>query len=226
MYLISRAAFAAAAALSSVFAAAETTTLLQNGDLSAWEYQKFDGIPETKYETRFDESLGATAVFANGENAASGYIRRVAINAAKTPWLHFRWRADAAGDGFDRRAKDGDDYAMRVYFAARDGLKYKSLSLVRANAARGETWQSPYSKWYNDLRIYVVGDETGEWRTFSVNLSELWRELFGDAPEEFGLVGFMTDGDSAGVKMRARYGDIVLTDSETPPFADLADSAN
>lgn len=202
-----------------ISAAAATVILLQNGDMSAWEYQKFDGVAETKYETRFDESLGAAALFANGENGASGYVRRVNLNPEKTPWLHLRWRADIAGEGFDEKTKDGDDFAMRVYFAARDGLKYKSLSLARARGRRGETWQSPYSKWYNDLRIYSVGSETGEWRIFSANLAEIWRELFGDAPEEFGLVGLMTDGDSAGVQMRARYGGIVLSDSEESPFA-------
>ena len=207
-------------------AAAETVTLLANGDLSAWEYQKFDGIAETKYETRFDDSLGAAAVFADGNGGASGYIRRIGLSANKTPWLHFQWRVDAAAAGFDQREKDGDDFAMRVYFAARDGLKYKSLSLVRARGKRGDSWESPYSKWYNDLRIYVAGDDVGEWKTFSVNLADLWRELFGDLPHEFGLVGLMTDGDSAGVQMRARYGGIVLTDSEESPFGTFGTFGN
>ena len=204
-------------------AAAETVLLLPHGDLSAWEYRKFDGIAETRYESRFDESLGAAAVFAVGGESASGYTRKMEINAQKTPWLHFQWRIDAAAAGFDERTKGGDDFALRLYFAARDGLKYRSLSLVRANARRGESWESPHATWFNDLRIYAVigGDSAaGEWQTSAVNIAALWEKLFGAPPPVLRLVGLMTDGDSAGVQMRARYGAIVLSDSEQSPFAD------
>ncbi|MGI9297245.1 MAG: DUF3047 domain-containing protein, partial [Gammaproteobacteria bacterium] len=100
-------------------------------------------------------------------------------------------------------------------------LQYQSLSLVRAQGRRGDSWRSPYSQWFNDLRIYAVaggGAAAGEWRVSAVNLFALWRELFGDAPRVLGLVGLMTDGDSAGVAMRARYGAIVFSDSPESPF--------
>lgn len=211
------------AAASCLTATAETLALLRDGDLTAWEYNAFDDIAETQYETRYDESLGAAAVFATSDKGASGYIRRMEMDIQKTPWLHLQWRVDATGDGFDERVKEGDDFALRVYFAGREGLvKYKSLSLVRAQGQRGDKWQSPYANWFNDLRIYAIGGgavATGEWQTSAINLAALWQELFDDTPRTLGLVGFMTDGDSAGVAMRARYGAIVLTDSAQSPFA-------
>ena len=195
--------------------------LLEGGDLSSWEYRSFDDIAETGYEVREDEELGGTAVFADSQSGASGYTREISVTPQETPWLHFQWRIDEAGGGFDERTKSGDDFAFRIYFAARDGLRYKSLSLVRAQAERGESWKSPYARWFNDLRTYTVigGDEaTGEWRVSSVNLSEVWRELFKEEAPLLELVGFMTDGDSSSSRMKARYGDIVLTDSSLPPF--------
>ncbi len=216
-----RRVFAAAVLFLACNAAAETVTLFSGGDLSAWEYRSFSGIPETEYRAAADAELGSAALFANSGKGASGYIREMPLNPQKTPWLHFQWRIDEAGEGFDERAKNGDDFAFRIYFAVRDGLKYKSLSLVRSQGRRGDSWQSPFAAWFNDLRIYAaIGgkDARGAWQTTSLNLAVLWKKLFGETPQTFGLVGIMTDGDSSGVLMRARYGAIVLSDSPTPPF--------
>lgn len=205
-----------------VFNLASAQPLLQNGNLDAWEYQSFDDIPQTDYQVLKDDSLdGKNVVFANSQMGASGYIRKVQINLETTPWLHFQWRIDETGGKFDEQTKDGDDFAFRIYFAARDGVRYKSLSLVRAQAQQGTTWKSPYAKWFNDLRIYAVigGDEpSGQWQSVSVNLSMLWKELFQDEPPVLELVGFMTDADSSASSMNARYGDIILTDSPLSPF--------
>lgn len=195
--------------------------LLRGGDLSEWEYHSFDDIHPTDYEVRADDFLETDVVFADSAQGASGYIRKIGITAEDSPWLHFQWRVDAAGGDFDERQKSGDDFAFRIYFAARDGLRYKSLSLVRAQDRRGAAWQSPYGGWVNDLRIYAAigGDEPlGEWHTVSLHLPDLWQELFDAPPPELGLVGLMTDGDSAGVQMRARYGAIALSNSKEPPF--------
>lgn len=204
--------------------AAETVSLLRGGDLSAWDYHSFDGIAETKYEVRRDDSLGAMALFANSDNGASGYVRKLTLDLSQTPWLHFQWRVDLADGGFDEKTKTGDDYAVRIYFAARDGIRYKSLTLVRSGGGRrGDSWRSPYSGWWNDLRVYVfAGGEAaaGEWRNAAVDVFSLWRRLFGDVPPAIGLVGLMTDSDNAAVQMQTRYGDILLTDSQKSPFGE------
>ena len=202
-------------------AAAETITLFSGGDLSAWKYESFRGIAETTYRTGEDAELGGAALFAESRAGASGYVLEAPLNLQKTPWLHFQWRIDEAGGGFDERKKDGDDFAFRIYFAARSGIKYRSLSLVRAQGRAGESWASPYARWINDLRIVAVigGEEAaGKWRTTSVNLQKLWREQFGEDAKTLGLAGIMTDGDSAGVVMRARYGAMILSDSASSPF--------
>ena len=212
---------AAAFCFAAAGAAAETVTLFSGGNLAEWEYHSFDGIAETTYRPAPDPELGGAALFAESRGGASGYILKTPLSLQKTPWLHFQWRVDEAGGGFDERKKNGDDFAFRIYFAARSGLTYKSLSLVRAQAAAGESWKSPHAKWFNDLRVVAVvggGAARGEWQTASVNLEKLWREQFGEDAPVLGLAGIMTDGDSAGVIMRARYGAAVLSGSAAPPF--------
>ena len=209
------------AALLTPSVAAETITLLANGDVSAWEYQTFDDIVPTHYQAAEDKELGQTVLFANSDQGASGYFRKMPINLQATPWLHFQWRIDMAPGGFDERVKAGDDFAWRLYFTAKEGWVYQSMTLVRSQQRHGEWWRSPYNSLINQMWIYTAigGDAPlGEWQTTSVNLAVLWRDLFDAQAPPLDLVGFMSDGDSAGVQMRSRYGDMVLSASPTPPF--------
>ena len=210
--------FAAAGA-----ARAEVVTLLADGDVSGWQYKSLDDIPETRYRTAADDEAGRTVLFADSDRGASGYIsERDDLDLAKTPWVHFQWRVDAAGTGFDERKKSGDDYAFRLYFVARSGLRYRTLVLARAQGAAGESWRSPYSNFISEVVIHAFADSDsplGEWQTARINVAELWRDRFGaDADLKIGAAGLMTDGDSSGVKMRARYGAVILTASPESPF--------
>ena len=205
------------AALLSPAAAAEEITLLANGDIAAWEYQTFDDIPETAYRTADDADLGRPALMANSKQGASGYWRRVSLDLQKTPHLHFQWRVDEAGDGFNPREKPGDDFALRLYFISeRGGLSSSGIVLVRSHLRRGESWRNPYSNWLHDLHMHVFagGDSPlGKWQNESVDLRALWRQIYDKEPPIINAVGLMTDGDSSGVQMRARYGNIVLSSS-------------
>ena len=205
-------------------AGAETITLLANGDTSGWEYKSLDEIPETRYWTGPDEELGENVLFAASEKGASGWLlERDDLDFAKTPWVHFQWRVDAAGGGFDETRKSGDDYALRIYFAARSGIQFRTIVLARTQQAAGEFWESPYGNWLSDIFIHSVAgadSPAGEWQIGRVNMAELWRARFGaDAAMKAGAAGLMTDGDSAGVEMRARYGRILLSDSADSPFS-------
>ena len=207
-----------------VGARGETVTLLANGDVSAWEYQALDDIPETKYHSEFDPDLGANALFASSQNGASGWLmKREDLDLAKTPWAHFQWRLDVAGEGFDEGEKTGDDYAMRIYFVARSGVRYRTVVLARTQGDAGEARKSPYSNWLSDVFIHAFAGADApkeKWQTGQANIAEIWKTHFGEnANMKINAVGLMTDGDSAGVEMRARYGAIVLTDSETNPFS-------
>ena len=202
----------------------ETVTLLADGDVSAWEYHALDDIPETQYHSGFDPDLGAKALFAASQKGASGWLmKREGLDFSKTPWAHFQWRLDAAGEGFDEGEKTGDDYAMRIYFVAQSGIRFRTVVLARTQGTAGDSRKSPYSNWLSDVFIHAFagGDAPKEqWQTGRANMAEIWRRHFGeDANLKIDAVGLMTDGDSAGVEMRARYGAIVLTDSETNPFA-------
>ena len=205
-------------------ARAETLTLLADGDVSGWEYKSLDAIPETHYRAAPDADLGGSVLIAESVRGASGWLaERDDLDLSRAPWAHFQWRVDAAGGGFDETKKSGDDYAMRIYFVGRGGIRFRTLVLARTQQGPGDSWPSPFGNLLSDIVIHTfAGPESplGEWRTARVNVAELWRTHFGaDANLKIGAVGLMTDGDSAGVEMRARYGKIILSDSPASPFS-------
>ena len=208
-------------------ARAQTVTLLADGDVSGWEYVTEDDIPPTRYWTAADDALGESVLFAHSRKGASGWLlERDDLDFSKTPWAHFQWRVDAAGGGFDEGEKSGDDYPFRIYFAARSGLRFQTVVLARTQGAAGDSRKSPYSNFISDVIIHsFAGADSplGEWRTGRANMAALWRKHFGaDAGMTIGAAGLMTDGDSAGVDMRARYGKIILSDSPESPFSRTA----
>lgn len=207
--------------------AAESLTLLADGDVSAWKPQVFDGIPPTEYKTADDADLGAPALIANSQGGSSGFVLEKPVNVAAYPWLHFQWRVDEYGGGKDadgaqkERTKEGDDFPFRIYFIVGGYLTSRTLALAAGKGGVGDSWRSPYSAFTHELRIRLFtggGEADGMWRTESVNLHEAWIREFGEIPEEYRAVGIMTDGDNTGVIMRTRYGAIVLSDSSRLPF--------
>ncbi len=198
-------------------ATAETKVLLINGDVSSWRYIKFNNIPLTDYETVEDAQIGAVLA-ANSDGGASGYIWKGDIDLDKTQWLHFRWRVDVAAEGFDPRVRSGDDFAFRINIASR--YFRQMISLVRSQEDAGVFWESPYSGILNKAYIWVfAGGDTplGKWQTASINIAELWRDLFADKAK-IKFIGLMTDGDNTGSVMKAKYGEIMFSDSSVLPF--------
>ena len=202
------------ATASSMPAAAQDLVLLQNGDMTNWEYQTFKDIPPTAYDHRVtDDDESSLALYANSEQGASGYIRYQTIDLDATPWLQFRWRVDALALAGDETQKSGDDFAIRLYFVGQSGLQYYTLNLVYSQHANaGSTWVSPYAGFLRSITLYAFARHDparlGQWQTTTINLAELWRQHYGDA--EIGLIGIMTDSDNTAGHARSHYANIHL----------------
>ena len=153
-------------------AAAKTKVILANGDISSWRYHVFNNILPTRYKTEEDEKIGSVLT-ASGVGGASGYVLETELDLDKTPWLHFRWRVDAAADGFDEKIRGGDDFAFRIYLAGRIGLRYYSVLLFSVACAfaakRRRNLKSPYSGFLNKTYIYVFARRLTAWRMANDN---------------------------------------------------------
>lgn len=203
--------------LATAVAAADPLPLFTHGDVSNWEYQSFDDIPETTYRQITTED-GDSVLQAEADGSASGFIMRRELSLSETPWLHFRWRVLQAGSNAAEKTRAGDDFAWRLYFVGKSGLEYRTLNLVIAhNAAAGESWESPYAGFLRDIRLVAAAthrdQDLGQWQTTTLNVGALWRDAFGE-DSDIGLIGLMTDSDNTGTVMQVQYDSLFLSASE------------
>ncbi len=172
-------------------------------------------------------------VRAEAQDAASGLVRRVNLDAKRYPMLEWRWKAENVIEDGTVDRKDGDDYAARIYvtFAYDPGdlslgerVKYeaakavsggdvplRALSYIWANHP-GETdiVANPYTDWVMMVPVESGAENVGAWRMERRNLYDDYRQAFGEEPPAISGIAVMTDTDDTGATATAYYGDIVL----------------
>lgn len=193
------------------------------GDLSGWEPKRFAG--ETAYRlTR--EAGGGTVLEAISKGTASGLILARKIDLTKTPILIWRWRIERPVNPPDELSKEGDDFAVRVYFVV-PGAGFFSLypdSVVYVWASRqpaGASWPNPFTPKARMIAVDSGAARAGEWRTHRRNMREDFKAHFGRDITEVTHIALMTDSDNSGLSARGWYGDIRVApaapeDKKTP----------
>ena len=189
-------------------AAAEEIGRFSSGDLSGWTPKSFSG--ETSY--RLIEENGAIILEAVSNGTASGLFYEREIDLAKTPILFWRWRVPAPVNPPDELSREGDDFAVRIYFVT-PGEGWLSLpqSVAYVWASRqpeGSSWPNPYT---GNVRMVAVDSgsrHAGEWRIHRRNMREDFKSLFGRDIAEITHIAIMTDTDNSGLSARGWYGNI------------------
>jgi hypothetical protein len=195
-----------------------------------WQPLEFARVPRhTEYAVEPDE--GGFAVHARSSAAASGLIRRFAVDPRTHPILSWRWKVDGVVAGSDPTRKAGDDYAARIYVAFRyepervsllrrlrfralrmlnPDVPYGALNYIWATAApAGTTVESPYAG--NFVKLIAVQSGTGRagrWIEERRDVRADYRAAFGSEPPQVEGVAIMTDTDNTGASASAWYGDI------------------
>ena len=179
------------------------------GDLTGWEPKSFKG--ETRYRLAKDGG-GETVLEAVSKAAASGLVLERKIDVTKTPVLIWRWRIERPVNPPDELSKEGDDFAVRIYFLA-PGAGWLSFpdSVVYVWASRqpeGSAWPNPYTKKAHMVAVDSGARHAGQWRTHRRNMREDFRRYFGRDITEITHIAIMTDTDNSKLSARGWYGDI------------------
>lgn len=179
------------------------------GDLTGWELKSFEG--ETTYRLTKDGG-GETVLEAVSKAAASGLVLERKIDVTKTPVLIWRWRIERPVNPPDELSKEGDDFAVRVYFLA-PGSGWLSFpdSVVYVWASKqpeGSAWPNPYTKKAHMVAVDSGARHAGQWRTHRRNMREDFRRYFGRDITEITHIAIMTDTDNSKLSARGWYGDI------------------
>ncbi len=179
------------------------------GDLTGWEPKSFEG--ETRYRLTKDGG-GETVLEAVSEAAASGLVYERKIDVTKTPILIWRWRIERPVNPPDELSKEGDDFAVRVYFLA-PGAGWLSFpdSVVYVWASKqpvGSAWPNPYTKKAHMVAVDSGAKHAGQWRTHRRNMREDFKRFFGRDITGITHIAIMTDTDNSKLSARGWYGDI------------------
>jgi hypothetical protein len=174
---------------------------------------------------------GATVVRADADASASGLIRRLEIDPRAYPILEWRWKVANLVEKSAIDAKQGDDYAARVYVAFKydparvsvwNRVKYGIIRALYGEypphaginyiwATREPVGTRAWNAYSDRVRMIVVRSgaaDPGRWVSESRDVLEDYRAAFGEEPPPIAGVAIMTDTDDTGERAVAWYGDI------------------
>ena len=196
-----------------------------------WEPMTLGHAAPSSYTLVREEE--GVVIRAEAQDAASGLVRRVNLDAARYPVLEWRWKAENVIEAGTVDRRRGDDYAARLYvtfaydpsrLSFGERVKYeaakalsggdvplRALSYVWANHRREtEMVPNPYTDWVMMIPVESGAENVGAWRTERRNLYDDYRQAFGEEPPAISGIAVMTDTDDTGATATAYYGDIVL----------------
>ena len=181
-------------------------------DIIEWEPHSFEG--ETRYElTEVDarEAVHASCT----EETASGLFYEEEIDLSETPILEWEWRVDETFSGIDETAKEGDDYAARLYVVKEHTIarwRTRALNYVWASEMEvGADWPNAYASQAHMIAVRSGDDAGGGWRTERRNVVEDFERYHDRDLDEIDAVAIMTDCDDVGEDIEAWYGNIRFT---------------
>ncbi|MBI9086891.1 MAG: DUF3047 domain-containing protein [Desulfobacterales bacterium] len=197
-----------------------------------WKPQIFKKIPRhTDYRIVTDNDR--IVVSAESRNAASGLVRTIAIDPARTPILQWQWKISGILKKGNVTLKSGDDYPARIYVTFAydpdrvgffEKAKYEAarilygsyppagaLAYIWANKAPRESLSpNPYTDRVKMIAVQSGEANAGTWITESRNIVDDYQAAFGEPPPMISGIAIMTDTDNTGESATAWYGDIVF----------------
>lgn len=188
---------------------------------AGWKEHSFEG--NTSYGPGSGDCAGRLR--AESDSSASALIREVEYKLTDYPYLSFSWKVDGPVAGGDEKTKAGDDYSARIYLVFKSFLFFntKSINYIWANKlALGGAIQNAYTKNVWMIAVDSGPEKAGQWRSYTVNVLEDYRRLFGGDPPDVSAVAIMTDTDNTKTNAGACYGEIRALAS--PPEAPKAEN--
>lgn len=182
------------------------------GRLHGWESKEFAG--ETQY--RLTELDGHQVLRAESRGAASGLVRQIRVDLAKTPYLNWSWRIENTLGDLDEQSKAGDDYPARLYVVVSGGWAFwrtRSVNYVWASATpQGVHWPNAFA----GKNVIMVAQRSGtqgigQWHSEKRDVRADFQKYFGVSIRYIDAVALMTDTDNAGGHAVAYYGDIYFS---------------
>ena len=185
------------------------------------ERQPFDYPAEEKESYRYRVEKEDSNQYLHYEGTSAKHLNFPIINKDnidiyKTPILSWQWRVSEIPAGANEDVNDKNDAAASIYVVFDMGhvLFKKVPKSIRYTWSSTLKKGTELSKFFGNQKIIVVQsgrDGLGKWHTFSRNIVEDYKRLFGDDPPHKPLaILILSDGDSTGHPAEADYDNIQL----------------
>ncbi|MBI2438115.1 MAG: DUF3047 domain-containing protein [Lentisphaerae bacterium] len=189
-------------------------------NLDRWKSLSFPKIEKHSTYTVRKEGTNHLLV-ASSRASASGIMLTNAFDVQRFPMVTWRWKTDRVYEQADFRAKEGDDYPIRLYVmflydparaALATRVKYAlakavygeypplgALNYVWAGSGeKGKAYPSPYTDQSVMVPLQAGPERVGEWVDEAVNVVEDYRRFFGGEPPRLAALAIMNDSDNTG----------------------------
>ncbi len=157
-----------------------------------------------------------------GKHMSYPLINKEGIDIFETPMLSWKWRVHQAPKNANEDDDDRNDVAASIYVAfdmGRVALFKKVPKTIRYTWSSTLPEGTELSKFYGNQKIVVMGqgDNTnGDWKSFSRNIVEDYKRLFGDDPPAKPIaILILSDANNTNSPAKADYDDIMLHSSRS-----------
>lgn len=173
-----------------------------DGPVAGWTEVIFDG--RTEYADTGE------CVRAASRDAASGLVRREAVDLTERPVLTWRWRAEQPlrGAEADEQSKAGDDFLARVYVVHEGFFPWQTRAVNYVwtrEVAEGEHWPNPFAGQAVMVAVQSGEEGLGKWQAFRRDVRADFRRFHDKDIDAVDAVALMTDTDNTGGRARACY---------------------
>ncbi len=200
--------------------------------MDMWDTLTFPKIDNITNYTIIDDGI----LKIESDNSASGLKFSKTFNVFESPVLTWRWKVENIIHSGDARKKSGDDYPVRIYVIFKydpekagfgEKIQYNAIKLLYGEyppkASLNYIWSnqklntdylfSSYTKKAAMIPMDEGRDKLGIWQTYSVNILEDYRKIFGSDPPLTASLAIMGDSDNTGEKSLA-FIDYIKLESE------------
>ena len=179
-----------------------------------WQKQRW-GSPT--YDFAIEQDGGRKVLHMKSASDSSNISKELKgkVNLKETPILEWTWKATVLPPGADSRKKETDDQAAQVYVTwprFPEAVRSQVIGYVwDTTAPVGSIIKSQKTGTVTYVVIRSGPEELGKWITERRNVREDFRKVYGDDPDNPGIISFGIDSDDVKGTAESYMGTIRFT---------------
>lgn len=164
------------------------------------------------YEFTVVDDSATRVLYLKSRGDSSTISKEVKVNLKETPVLEWQWKVVMLPTGGDARNKQTDDQALQLYVAWERFPKLVRSRIIGyiwdSTAPAGSVVKSQKSGLITYVVVRSGTTGLGKWLTEARNVSEDYRRIYGEEPDEPNAVSIAIDSDDTQSRAEAYVGTI------------------